>query len=157
MNSPGFSHCLLLFVWAVFHIYTFYLWTKAIPLLCPWQLDAAVSRTSCVLASRPSDTLYSSSKHLSICAKIGQKWEIRDCKTTNSDEGISCFGVFLFYLPGTTLQALWVWKLVWLLFAIGTDFIRFLHLLKHLFLRPEGHGFTLGLQTSSAETNKRRN
>lgn len=68
----SFLHMSYLFI-------TLHLWRQAIPQLCQWQLDAELGRTSYVLASHPSDTLYSSNKHLDICAKRGPKWEICDC------------------------------------------------------------------------------
>lgn len=141
--------------WSFFSLsYTFYLWTKAIPQLCQWQLDAAAGRTSCVCSSLLSDILYNSSKHLDICAKT----EVRDdCQITDFDKVMcqlhSVCVFYLFILPCTTLKTLWVWKLIWSLLTMCTYFERFLHLLKHLLRRLKGHRFTFGLLTSSAETN----
>lgn len=133
----------------------FYLWIKAIPQLGQWKPDTAVSRISCVWASHSFDSLYSSSKQRDICAKMGKKHKIGDHKMTHFDGGIFWLQRSDWWLPGTTLHARWVWKLIWLLLTTGTDFKRLLHLLKHLLLRLEGHGFSLGLHTSSGKTNQR--
>ena len=127
----------------------FYLWTKAIPPLCRWQRDAAVGRASCVWASPPSDNLYSSSKHLSTCAETRDRVQCLLKWPTFKWRSI------LFVLLGTTLQALWVWQLILPFFASGTDFKRLLHLLEHLFRRPEGQRFVPILHTSTGKTKDR--
>ena len=65
----------------------FYLWIKEIPQLGQWKPDTAVSRISCVWASHSFDSLYSSSKQIDICAKMGKKHKIRDHKMTHFDGG----------------------------------------------------------------------